>query len=167
MPEEAISEIWNTRPSALRDRRGIDEQFDLRLHTSEYGWLWMPYGNQYTYEGSPSDTYPYSYVYYPGNGWMWLAAPWVWGWGAYPYFGARGPSSFGWYTGLYHAGYGWGRYRGGGPSRFEPGAGARAGGVARSASDYHPASVNRGSSGGFSHSGFSGRAGGGHGGGHR
>jgi hypothetical protein len=68
----------------------------------------MPYGNQYTYEGSPSDAYPYSYAYYPSYGWMWLAAPWVWGWGAYPYFGPRGPMGFGWYVGLHRAGYGWG-----------------------------------------------------------
>ena len=42
------------------------------VYTSEYGWVWMPYGNQYTYEGSPNDAYPYSYVYYPNYGWMWL-----------------------------------------------------------------------------------------------
>ncbi|HJX52639.1 MAG TPA: hypothetical protein VJ801_07740, partial [Polyangia bacterium] len=57
------------------------------VYTGEYGWIWMPYGNQYTYEGSASDEYPYSYVYYPSYGWTWLAAPWIWGWGAYPYFG--------------------------------------------------------------------------------
>ena len=83
------------------------------VYTSEYGWIWMPYGNQYTYEGTAADAYPYSYVYYPSYGWMWLAAPWVWGWGAYPYFGPRGPMGFGWYVGLHRAGYGWGGYRGG------------------------------------------------------
>ncbi len=49
------------------------------VYTSEYGWIWMPYGNQYTYEGTPNDANPYSYAYYPNYGWMWLAAPWVWG----------------------------------------------------------------------------------------
>jgi len=78
------------------------------VYTSEYGWIWMPYGNQYTYEGAANDAYPYSYVYYPSYGWTWLAAPWVWGWGPYPYFGIRGPMGFGWYAGLYRAGYGWG-----------------------------------------------------------
>jgi len=77
------------------------------VYTSEYGWIWMPYGGQYTYEGTASDASPYSYVYYPSYGWMWLAAPWIWGWGAYPYFGPRGPGGFGWYAGLYRAGYGW------------------------------------------------------------
>ncbi|MGA9652706.1 MAG: hypothetical protein WBV96_02230, partial [Polyangia bacterium] len=44
----------------------------------------MPYGGQYTYEGTASDASPYSYVYYPSYGWMWLAAPWIWGWGVIP-----------------------------------------------------------------------------------
>jgi hypothetical protein len=118
----------------------------------------MPYGNQYTYEGTPNDANPYSYVYYPSYGWMWLAAPWVWGWGAYPYFSARGPMGFGWYAGLYRAGYGWGGYRGGGPGRVAAGASAR-GGVTRSAGESHAASVSHGSSGSISHGGFSGHAG--------
>ena len=84
------------------------------VYTPQYGWLWMPYGTQYTYEGAgDNQSQPYSYVYYPTYGWTWLAAPWVWGWGAYPYFGVAGPWNFGWYRGLYHAGYGWGGYRGG------------------------------------------------------
>jgi hypothetical protein len=32
------------------------------VYTSEYGWIWMPYGNQYTYEGTANDAYPDSYV---------------------------------------------------------------------------------------------------------
>ena len=135
------------------------------VYTSEYGWIWMPYGNQYTYEGSANDAYPYSYVYYPSYGWMWLAAPWVWGWGAYPYFGLRGPMGFGWYAGLYRAGYGWGGYRGGGY-----GGGGRVGsGGYRAAANYRAASGSRASAGGSSHGGFSGHGGfgGGHGGGHR
>jgi hypothetical protein len=117
------------------------------VYTSEYGWIWMPYGNQYTYEGTANDAYPYSYVYYPSYGWMWLSAPWVWGWGAYPYFGARGPARFGWYSGLYRAGYGWGGYRGGGYG---------AGGGWRGSSSYRASGGSRGGS-----------RGGGHGGGHR
>jgi hypothetical protein len=126
------------------------------VYTSEYGWIWMPYGNQYTYEGGANDAYPYSYVYYPSYGWMWLAAPWVWGWGPYPYFGPRGAFGFGWYVGLYRAGYGWGGYRGGGGGRYGLGGGFRG------------ASYRSGVGGG-SRSGFSGHGGfgGGHGGGHR
>jgi hypothetical protein len=84
------------------------------VYTTQYGWLWMPYGTQYTYEGTGSyDAQPYSYVYYPTLGWSWLVAPWVWGWGGYPYFGVVGAWHFPWYRGLYQAGYGWGGYRGG------------------------------------------------------
>ena len=61
------------------------------VYTEQYGWVWMPYGNQYTYEGTAYGSEPYAYVYYPTYGWTWLAAPWVWGWGAYPYFGGVGP----------------------------------------------------------------------------
>jgi len=155
------------------------------VYTSEYGWIWMPYGEQYTYEGGASDTSPYSYAYYPSYGWMWLAAPWVWGWGAYPYFGSLGPSGFGWYRGLYHAGYGWGGYRGGGRGAYGMGGGNRAGngGGFRGTAGSHPVSGYRGSPaggnrsvggfrgsfGGGSRGGFGGHGsfGGGHGGGHR
>ncbi len=83
------------------------------VYTEQYGWVFMAYGDQYVDEGDADDETPYAFVYYPGNAWVWVAAPWVWGWGAYPYFGATGPSLFGWYRGLYAAGYGWGGYRGG------------------------------------------------------
>ncbi|TMA77566.1 MAG: hypothetical protein E6J58_04995 [Deltaproteobacteria bacterium] len=83
------------------------------VYTNQYGWVWMPYGQQYVDEGTYGASSPYQYVYCVGVGWSWVAAPWLWGWGAYPYFGAWGPSHFGWYRGLYRAGYGWGRYRGG------------------------------------------------------
>src|ERR1017187_3920509 len=52
------------------------------VYTEQYGWVWMPYGDQYTYEGTAYDTSPYAYVYYPSYGWAWLAAPWIWGWGS-------------------------------------------------------------------------------------
>jgi len=43
------------------------------VYTEQYGWIWMPYGNQYTYEGTAYDTTPYSYVYLSklrfGRGW--------------------------------------------------------------------------------------------------
>jgi hypothetical protein len=84
------------------------------VYTEQYGWVWMPYGDQYTYEGTAYDASPYAYVYQPSYGWTWLAAPWIWGWGAYPYFGVNGAWGFGWYRGLYRGGYGWGGYRGGG-----------------------------------------------------
>ncbi len=80
------------------------------VYTDQYGWVWMPYGDQYVYEGTVEDESPYAYVYEPSAGWVWLSAPWLWGWGPYPYF-VVGPTHFGWYRGLMHAGYGWGGYR--------------------------------------------------------
>lgn len=96
------------------------------VHTAQYGWVWIPYGGQYTAQGSYGDESPYQYVYYPSSGWCWLAAPWVWGWGVYPYFGVWGPGRFGWYRGLVRSGYGWGGYRGGGVGRGWSRGGGRA-----------------------------------------
>jgi hypothetical protein len=59
-----------TQPRAGTEAAAGDGQW------SDYGWIWMPYGSQYTYEGAASDASPYSYVYYPSYGWTWLAAPW-------------------------------------------------------------------------------------------
>ncbi len=155
------------------------------VDTGEYGWIWMPYGEQYTYEGTAGDASPYSYAYYPAYGWMWLAAPWVWGWGAYPYFGPLGAGGFGWYRGLYKAGYGWGGYRGGSRGNYGLGGGNRGasvyGGGPRGAASYRSIGGNRstggnravgGARGGFgggSRGGIGGHGsfGGGHGGGHR
>ena len=99
------------RPRARRSLRFSSPRGELRPRLGasgctrdQYGWIWMPYGDQYTYEGTYYDASPYAYVYYPSYGWMWLTAPWIWGWGAYPYFGLRGPLGFGWYRGLYRAG---------------------------------------------------------------
>jgi hypothetical protein len=129
------------------------------VYTGQYGWVFMPYGDQYVSEGAASDEYPYSYVYYPTYGWAWLAAPWVWGWGPYPYFGVWGPGRFGWYAGLYRAGYGWGGYRGGGARGY---AGLRASAAQRNvrSNNFHaaPPSSGRASGGGT--------RGGGHGGHH-
>ena len=78
------------------------------VYTSQYGWVWMPYGAGYTY--LPAGAYPDMYVYFPVYGWRWVVAPWVWGIGPRPYFGVYGWARFGWY------GHGFGRwygYRGG------------------------------------------------------
>lgn len=72
------------------------------VHTEQYGWVWMPYGNHYTYvppDGGP----PSMYVYYPDSGWCWVVAPWLWGWGPRPYFGLAGPYGYAWFgIGLGH-----------------------------------------------------------------
>jgi hypothetical protein len=79
------------------------------VYTSQYGWVWMPYGSAYTY--APAGAYPDMYVYFPSYGWRWVVAPWVWGIGPRPYFGVYGWARYGWY------GHGFGRWYGfrGGP----------------------------------------------------
>jgi hypothetical protein len=69
------------------------------VHTQQYGWVWMPYGDQYVYtpEAGPSGAYPYEYIYAPSFGWTWVAAPWVWGWGPRIYFSVGRPHYYGWY----------------------------------------------------------------------
>jgi hypothetical protein len=68
------------------------------VYTQQYGWIWMPYAERYTWY--PPDGYgsPYMFVYYPTFGWTWVVAPWVWGWGPWPYFGDYGPFPFAWYA---------------------------------------------------------------------
>ena len=66
------------------------------VYTSQYGWIWMPYGNAYTYLPAGGVS-PDMYVYYPSFGWTWVVAPWVWGLGPRPYFGFYGYTHFVWY----------------------------------------------------------------------
>ena len=90
------------------------------VYTDQYGWLWMPYDNAFSYL-PPGGATPNMYVYYPSVGWTWVMAPWLWGYGPMPYFGVYGTTGFGWwgvglgawygyawpYAGWY-GGYGWG-----------------------------------------------------------
>src|SRR5664279_4533883 len=110
-PAQTYQQAPQQQPYAPQAQVQVQDPGGQWVYTTQYGWIWMPYGNQYTYEGTATDTQPYAYAYYPSYGWTWLAAPWVWGWGAYPYFGVLGPSHYGWYRGLYQSGYGWGHYR--------------------------------------------------------
>lgn len=102
-------------PAADADGSAQDQQGSASvaagqwIFAQQYGWIWMPYGDAYSYV--PSDGYgsPYAYVYYPVDArWTWIAAPWIWGIGPWPYFGAFGPARFAWY------GHGWWRN----PSRW-------------------------------------------------
>jgi hypothetical protein len=65
------------------------------VYTNQYGWVWMPYGANYTYVAGPGVAY--SYTYYPRFGWRWVSAPWVIGYGPSPFWGRLGPSRFAWY----------------------------------------------------------------------
>ncbi|HEX7478478.1 MAG TPA: hypothetical protein VF331_11770 [Polyangiales bacterium] len=66
------------------------------VFTSQYGWIWAPYDQQYT--AVPTNGEPYMFVYYPVVGWRWMAAPWVFGWGPRPYWGSWGVRRFAWYA---------------------------------------------------------------------
>ena len=74
------------------------------VYTSQYGWVWMPYGAAYTY--LPAAAYPDMYLYFPAYGWRWVVAPWVWGVGPRPWFGVYGWARYPWY------GHGFGRWYG-------------------------------------------------------
>lgn len=65
------------------------------VFTDQYGWVWMPYGDRYTYL-PPDGATPSMYVYYPEAGWCWVVAPWLWGLGPRPYFVA-GPRFYLWF----------------------------------------------------------------------
>jgi hypothetical protein len=66
------------------------------VYTAQYGWLWMPYGQPYTYV-VPDAALSYMFVFYPRFGWRWVVAPWVLGFGPAPHWGVVGPSHFIWY----------------------------------------------------------------------
>jgi hypothetical protein len=85
-------------------------------YTSQYGWVYLPYAQNYTYV-NPDGSVAYEYAYYPARGWAWIEAPWVLGWGPHPYWGYYGYRRFAWYAhpwfragGYYRGGFG---YRGG------------------------------------------------------
>jgi len=101
------------------------------VYTQQYGWIWMPYSDSYTYSPPSGSGEPYAYVYYPAYGWAWIAAPWMWGFGAWPFFGVYGPARYGWYA------HGWWRH----PAQwhYAPMRGARYG--------IRPAPVYRGGAG--------------------
>lgn len=67
------------------------------VYTDQYGWIWMPYSEAYTYVPPDGWGAPYQYVYGAALGWTWVVAPWVWGWGPWPYFGVIGPVHYGWW----------------------------------------------------------------------
>ncbi|HSN15980.1 MAG TPA: hypothetical protein VLT61_15210 [Anaeromyxobacteraceae bacterium] len=68
------------------------------VYTWQYGWVWMPYGDAYSWIPGNGWGDPLMYVYYPVYGWCWIDAPWVWGIGPWPYFGFYGAVNFGWYS---------------------------------------------------------------------
>jgi hypothetical protein len=66
------------------------------VYTNQYGWVWMPYSETYTFV--PNNGYPAMFLYGPRLGWRWVAAPWVFDWGPQPQWGLRGRGHFAWYA---------------------------------------------------------------------
>lgn len=91
------------------------------VYTTQYGWVYMPYGDQYVSPGTAADPYAYAYAYYPDNGWTWLSAPWLSGSGPYPYSGDLGNAYWGRHLRPYGGGYS--RFRGPGQWPGGPGGG--------------------------------------------
>jgi hypothetical protein len=90
------------------------------VNTNQYGWIWLPYSQEYTYVPSDPQVFPDQYVYYPAYGWRWVVAPWVYGYGPTPSWGPLGLRYFVWYTRPWFrvGGYwGWGAFRGWGNYR--------------------------------------------------
>jgi hypothetical protein len=116
-PPMAVPPAAPARPAPATGATGSGQW----VRTAQYGWVWMPYGDQYTSVPPDGVGDPYEYVYYPAYGWTWVVAPWIWGWGPWPYFGAWGPNHFGWW------GHGWWRR----PGHWRPGPGWFRGGFVR------------------------------------
>ncbi len=113
-PPAPPEQVQMQAPQATVPQSGQQVSTGQWVYTYQYGWLWMPYGTQYSYEPSTVGAYPYAYVYYPIYGWTWLTSPWVWGLGPLPYFGYYGPRHFLWYRGPgFHYSPWYGGYRGG------------------------------------------------------
>lgn len=82
------------------------------VYTRQYGWVWAPYDQRYTYVTADASV-AQTYVYYPSFGWRWVAAPWVLGLGPAPLWGRLGPSRYAWYA---HPWFRVGPYRAWGPA---------------------------------------------------
>jgi len=89
-PEELQEVVEQTAPSAGHSPEG---QWS---YTAQYGWIWTPYAQNYTYVAEKGET-AFTYAYYPRYGWRWLPAPWVLGWGPRPYWGHYGYNRFAWH----------------------------------------------------------------------
>jgi hypothetical protein len=91
-PPQAAPYDYAPAPEAVAPAPGPSGQW---VYTNQYGWVWMPYGANYTYV--PGGNVAYSYAFYPHFGWRWISSPWVLGFGPSPYWGRPGPVHFAWY----------------------------------------------------------------------
>lgn len=117
-PKEAPSPPPETPPPSPPQAKGSEQPAPSSgqwVFTEQYGWIWMPYGDAYSYAPEDGKGEPYVYVYYPAVGWTWVVAPWIWGWGPLPHC-VLGCWHFRWY------GHGWGpAWRGFRPAPYRRG----------------------------------------------
>lgn len=67
------------------------------VFTTQYGWIWTPYAQNYTYVDQVGEL-ALTYAFYPSYGWRWLPSPWVLGFGPTPYWGSFGYSAYAWHA---------------------------------------------------------------------
>jgi hypothetical protein len=94
-PEAKASAPPGTVPAPPADSAELPSDGQW-VYTSQYGWVYMPYAENYTYV--PANGYPFEFVYGPGWGWRWVSAPWVFSIGPAPYWGPRGSAYFAWHA---------------------------------------------------------------------
>lgn len=67
------------------------------VFTTQYGWIWTPYAQNYTYVDQIGEM-ALTYAFYPSYGWRWLPSPWVLGFGPAPYWGIYGYDHYAWHA---------------------------------------------------------------------
>lgn len=67
------------------------------VFTQQYGWVYAPYEQQYTYVTDDVST-AWMFMYRPVVGWSWLGAPWVIATGPRPFWGNWGPYRYAYYA---------------------------------------------------------------------
>ena len=67
------------------------------VFTQQYGWVYAPYAQAYTYVPADSST-AQMFVWRVGIGWGWLLSPWVFSMGPRPYWGVYGPRYYAWHA---------------------------------------------------------------------
>jgi hypothetical protein len=93
-PEVAANESSEPEPAPPVETQEAPSPDGQWVYTNQYGWVFMPYAQSYTYV--PATGYPFAFAYGPHWGWRWLSAPWVIGVGPAPYWGPRGAVMFAW-----------------------------------------------------------------------
>lgn len=97
-PPTTPEQVDNEQPPAEMDQPPLgNAPAGQWTYTEQYGWIWTPYAQDYSYIDDAGDT-AFAYAYYPSYGWRWLPAPWILGWGPRPYWGRFGVNRFAWHA---------------------------------------------------------------------